>query len=74
MNFSRAELGTRQQGLDVMTQRLSNENIELNKVLSNDYDADLTTVVSQLAGQQAAIQASLRATASILQVTLLNYL
>jgi flagellar hook-associated protein 3 FlgL len=74
MNFSRAELGTRQQSLDVMTQRLSSENIELNKVLSNDYDADLTTVVSQLAGQQAAIQASLRATASILQVTLLNYL
>ncbi len=74
LNFVHAELGARQQGLEVMSDRLDTENIELNKVLSNNYDADLTQVVSDLAGQQAAFQASLQATASILQMSLLNYL
>jgi flagellin-like hook-associated protein FlgL len=74
LNFTHAELGTRQQGLDVMKDRLGNENIELQKVLSNDYDADMSVIVSNLAGQQVALEASLRATGSILQMTLLDYL
>ncbi len=74
LNFSRAELGARQQGLDAMKGRLGTENVELQKVLSNEYDADITQVVSDLASQQVTFQASLRATASILQMTLLNYL
>ena len=74
LNFSHAELGARQQGLDAMKDRLGTENIELNNVLSNEYDADITQVISQLAGQQTTFQASLKATASILQMTLLNYL
>jgi flagellar hook-associated protein 3 FlgL len=74
LDFSHAELGARQQGLDAMTTRLGTENIELQKVLSNEYDADITQVVSDLAGQQTTFQASLKATASILQMTLLTYL
>jgi flagellin-like hook-associated protein FlgL len=74
MNYTRAELGTRQQGLDLMTDRLGTENIELQKVLSNEYDADLAKVVSNMASQQAALEASLRATATIMQHSLLEYL
>ena len=74
LNFSHAELGARQQGLDAMTDRLGTENTELQNVLSNNYDADITQVVSDLAGQQATFQASLKATASILQMSLFNYL
>ncbi len=74
LNSSHAELGARQQGLDAMTDRLGTENTELQNVLSNNYDADITQVVSDLAGQQATFQASLKATASILQMSLFNYL
>ncbi len=74
LNFSHAELGARQQGLDAMKDRLGTENTELQKVLSNEYDADMTQVVSDLAGQQTTFQAALKATASILQMSLLNYL
>jgi flagellin-like hook-associated protein FlgL len=74
LNYAHAELGARQQGLDTMKDRLGSENLELQNVLSNEYDADITQVVSDLAGQQTTIQASLKATASILQMTLLNYL
>ncbi|MGA2059302.1 MAG: flagellar hook-associated protein FlgL [Thermoguttaceae bacterium] len=74
LDYAHAELGARQQGLDTMKDRLSSENIELQNVLSNEYDADITQVVSDLAGQQTTFQAALKATASILQMTLLNYL
>jgi len=74
MNFARAELGIRQQGLDVIQSRLDTENTQIQSDLSNKYDADITQVVSDLAAQQTAYQAALKATASILQMSLLNYL
>ena len=74
LNFARAELGAREQGLSVMQDRQSSENIELQQSLSDNYDADLAQVISDLSGQQAAFQASLKTTATIAQMTLLNYL
>lgn len=74
MNLVNAELGVRQQGLDAMKDRLGAENTQLQSVLSNEYGADMTQVVSDLAGQQITFQAALKATASILQMTLFNYL
>ncbi|HEY4758939.1 MAG TPA: hypothetical protein VIH42_00005, partial [Thermoguttaceae bacterium] len=74
LNFSRAELGVRQQGLDVIKNRLDSEDIELRKVLSNEYDADITQVASDLVARQTSFEASLRATASIFQMSLMNYL
>ena len=73
LDFVHAELGANEQGLDAMQNRLSTENTQLQGVLSNEYDADMTQVISDLAGQQVAFQAAL-ASASILQMTLLNYL
>lgn len=72
--FTRAELGTQQQGLDVMLDRLSSENIELQTALSNNYDADIVQAASDLSGLQIAYEAALRATASIMQMSLLDYL
>jgi flagellin-like hook-associated protein FlgL len=74
MNFTRAELGARQQGLDVVQQRQETENIELQKVLSTDYDADLAQAASDFSSLQASYEASLKATAMIFQLSLLNYL
>lgn len=74
LNFRRAELGARQQGLDLMQSRLDTEEIELREVLSLEYDADLVEVISNLTAQQIAYQAALRATAQISQMSLLDYL
>ena len=56
LDFVHAELGANEQGLDAMKDRLTTENTQLQGVLSNEYDADMTQVISDLAGQQVAFQ------------------
>lgn len=74
LNFSRAELGARQQGLDILSNRLDTENVDLNQALSDQHDVDFVQVVSELAARQASFEASLRSTAEISHLSLLNYL
>ncbi|MBN2580182.1 MAG: hypothetical protein JXB10_14430 [Pirellulales bacterium] len=74
LNFARADLGARQNSLDVIKERLDTENIELQKILSLEYDADITEAVTQLTARQATYEASLQSIAKIFQVTLLDYL
>ena len=74
LSFAHAELGNRQQALDVLQSRLGDEEITLREVLSVEYDVDLVEVASEVTARQATFEASLRATASIFQMTLLNYL
>ncbi|MGQ9820229.1 MAG: flagellin N-terminal helical domain-containing protein [Thermogutta sp.] len=73
-NFVRAEFGTKQQALDILKTRLDDEDTQLRQVLSNDYEVDLVEVVSEFTGRQAALQAALKASAQIYQLSLLNYL
>jgi flagellin-like hook-associated protein FlgL len=74
MNLVHADLGARQQGLDAVNSRIDNENVELQTVLSDTYDVDVETVATDLTGRQLAYQASLKATALIFSMSLLNYL
>ncbi|MCS7305182.1 MAG: hypothetical protein NZ602_08770 [Thermoguttaceae bacterium] len=74
LNFSRASLGARQQGLDILQQRLEEEDLHLQTALSSDIDADMVRVVSEFVGRQATYEAALRAVAQIFQLSLLNYL
>ena len=74
LNFSRAELGARQQSLDVLEDRLDSQEIELQAALSEEYDADLVETASNLVARQLAYEASLRVIAQILQMSLLDYL
>jgi len=74
LNFVRAELGAAQQSLDTLTMRLEDEDVELKEILSDEYDADMVNVISELTARQAAFEASLRSMGSIFQMTLLNYL
>ncbi|GAB4132038.1 MAG: hypothetical protein Kow0040_12180 [Thermogutta sp.] len=73
-NFVRAEFGTKQQALEILKTRLDDEDTQLRQVLSNDYEVDLVEVVSEFTGRQAALQAALKASAQIYQLSLLNYL
>ena len=74
MSFSRAELSARQQGVQVMQDRLDAENIDLQSVMLTEYDADLAQVVSDLSARQIAYQASLQAAGNIFKYSLLDYI
>jgi len=74
LNFARAEIGVRLQNLDVIDIRLEDENVQLQTALSQDVDVDLVEAISQLMGRQYALEASLRSSASLMQMTLLNFL
>ncbi|MEX0585116.1 MAG: flagellin, partial [Pirellulales bacterium] len=74
LNFARAELGARQQGLDVLSSRLESEQINLEDVLSQEIDVDFVDAVSQLTARQASFQASLQLAAKTFNLTLLDYL
>ncbi len=74
MNFARAELGARQQGLDVMQLRLDDEEVELRQALSLDHDADLAEAISNLTARQVALEASLRTIGELSRITLLDFL
>ncbi len=74
MTFARAELGARQQGLDVLQSRLEGEGIDLRSTMSADYDVDIAEVISNLSAKQVAYEASLKSVAQVAQMTLLNYL
>ena len=74
MNYTRADLGAKQQGLDVLEDRLGAEEIDLREVLSMEHDVDIVEVISNLTARQMALEAGLRATAAMSQMTLLNYL
>lgn len=72
--FTRGEIGARLQSLDVLTTRLEDEQIQLQEALSVEIDVDLAAAISELTSRQFAFQASLQSSASILQLTLLNFL
>ncbi len=74
VNFARAEIGARQQGLEVLQTRLGTEEVELRNTLSLEIEVDFAAAVSEMTARQFAYQAALRTTASVLQQTLLNYL
>ncbi len=74
VNFSRADLGARQQALETLQSRLVDEEIELRAALSLEIDADLTEAISEFTARQVAFQASLQTTAQIQSLTLLNFL
>lgn len=74
LNFARAELGARQQVLDVLQTRQAGEKTNLESALSNEIDTDFAATVSQLTARQAAYQASLQLTGRTFQLTLLDYL
>ncbi len=74
VTFARAEVGARQQGLEVSQRSLEDEEIQLRSALSDQLDVDLIEAISSLTARQVSLEASLRATANILQLSLLNFI
>ncbi|MCA9240761.1 MAG: hypothetical protein KDA37_11200 [Planctomycetales bacterium] len=72
--FARSELGARLQDLDVLRIRNEDEEVQLRSTLSEAIDADLAEVISDFTERQFALQATLQTTASLLQLSVLDFL
>jgi flagellar hook-associated protein 3 FlgL len=72
--FARSEVGARNQAIDTIKTQLQDQTVELKSNLSDQIDTNLPDAISNLAGRQAAMQASLQLAAQLFQTTLLNYL
>jgi flagellin-like hook-associated protein FlgL len=71
---ARDVLGVQEQSLSALNTQISNEETNLQSTMSTDYDTDMASAVSNYTGAQIAYQATLETTASMLKMTLLNYL
>jgi flagellar hook-associated protein 3 FlgL len=74
VNFARAQIGSRLQNLQSIDTRLKDENVALRSSLSQDFDVDIVEAISNLTARQFAFQASLQSSASLLQLSLLNFI
>jgi flagellar hook-associated protein 3 FlgL len=70
----RGDIGGRLKTLDEVNNRLKDEDLQARQALSNVYDADLAEVLADLVARQTAFQATLRAAAQTLQLSLANFL
>jgi len=69
-----ASVGAKVNRIDATDSRLSDLDYNYIRMLSEEEDADLTKLVSDLASQENSYQAALIASAKIIQPTLLNFL
>nr|WP_276531875.1 flagellin [Brevibacillus invocatus] len=70
----RATLGARMNRMELMAQRLSDQNLDITKLKSENEDADAAEVITKLRTQETVYQAALGAGARILQPSLMDYL
>ncbi len=70
----RAEIGMQSQATSDIQARLEDDAVRLEAGVSDNIDADITSVVSQVALRQAALEASLRLMGQTAQMTVLNFL
>lgn len=74
VTFGRGEIGVRLRTLEDIGNRLADEEVELRSALSLEIDADLVEVASDLAAQQASLEASLRVSATLLSISILDFI
>lgn len=70
----RAELGARERSLNILTDRIDSEEIQLRATLSQEIDADLVQSISELTARQANMEATLRLVGQTLQLSLLSFI
>lgn len=74
LTFTRADIGARSRSLDILAQRVQDEDVQLRATLSEEIDADLVKVISELSARQASVEATLRLIGQTLQLTVLNFI
>ncbi|MEB3298485.1 MAG: flagellar hook-associated protein FlgL [Candidatus Sericytochromatia bacterium] len=74
MLAAQAEVGARVNRLEILTERLADQRVNLQGLKSEAEDADIATLITDLNQQDAVYRASLAATQRVIQPTLLDYL
>jgi len=74
VTFAQADVGTRFRSLELSKFNLQDEEIQIRSALSEEIDVDLVEAISQMTARQISLEASLRVTANILQLSLLNFI
>jgi flagellar hook-associated protein 3 FlgL len=67
-------VGATQNRVDAADSRLADAQLTVKNLLSGVEDTDYATALTDLAAQQAGYQAALKATAAVIQPSLLDYL
>ncbi|CQR46398.1 Flagellar hook-associated protein 3 [Paraliobacillus sp. PM-2] len=70
----RADLGARMNRVELIEDRLENQSISANKMMSDNEDADLEEVIIKLTTQESVHRAALSAGSRVIQPTLLDFL
>ncbi|WP_112181906.1 MULTISPECIES: flagellar hook-associated protein FlgL [Paraliobacillus] len=70
----RADLGARMNRVELIVNRLENQSISANKMMSDNEDADLEEVIIQLTTQESVHRAALSAGSRVIQPSLLDFL
>lgn len=70
----RADLGARMNRLELIVNRLENQSISANKMMSDNEDADMEEVIIQLTTQESVHRAALSAGSRVIQPSLLDFL
>ncbi len=52
MSFARSDIGSKLQSLDAIGNKLKDENVQLQKALSDDTDVDLVDAISKMTARQ----------------------
>jgi flagellar hook-associated protein 3 FlgL len=74
VSFSRGVVGTRQQNIVDLQTHVEDQQIQLKDVESTEIEADLASVISELSGRQAAMEASLRLMGTSSQLSLFDFI
>ena len=74
LSAERSELGARYNRLEMIDDRIGQQEIMANRVLSDNEDADIERVITDLKTQESVHRAALGVGARILQPTLLDFL
>jgi flagellar hook-associated protein 3 FlgL len=74
LSLARGIVGFRQQSIESTKSLSAEQQIQLQQVASDELDADLAQVISELTGRQAALEASLQLMGQVTKLTLFNYI
>jgi flagellar hook-associated protein 3 FlgL len=74
LSAERSELGARYNRLEMIDDRIGQQEVMANRVLSDNEDADIERVITDLKTQESVHRAALGVGARILQPTLLDFL
>lgn len=74
LSAERSELGARYNRLEMVDDRLAQQEVTANRILSDNEDADIERVITDLKTQESVHRAALGVGARIIQPTLMDFL